>query len=162
MTKRAEENGGSPQWLPWLDKSVTPSLASYCCGTNSSNPQWIKGETPQLEQRGKESSESNCRRTPMNHGVASHVATQVPQTGTRDCTAPGFMGVVACLWRDPLPMAVIKAPMEPMQPEILEEPVIATMCTSCIVQDETMGVTYMDMVTTSMCRLALSSHHVVM
>ena len=44
-----------------------------------------------------------------------------------------------------------------MQPEILAEPAIATMCTSCIIQDETMGVTYMDMVTTSMGRVALSS-----
>ena len=37
------------------------------------------------------------------------------------------------------------------------EPVVATMCTSCIVQDETMGVTYMDMVTTSMGRVVLRS-----
>ena len=47
--------------------------------------------------------------------------------------------------------------MEPMQPEILAEPVIATMCISHIVQDETPRVTYMDVVTTSMGRVALSS-----
>ena len=70
---------------------------------------------------------------------------------------PGFMGVVACLQMDPLPTAAIEAPMEPMQPEIKAEPVVATMCTSCIIQDETMGVTYMDTVTTSMGRVALSS-----
>ena len=70
---------------------------------------------------------------------------------------PGFMGVVACLQRDPSSMAAIEAPMEPMQPEIMAEPAIATMCTCCIIQDETMGVTYMDTVTTSMGRVALSS-----
>ena len=56
-------------------------------------------------------------------------------------------------------MATIKAPLEPRQLEILAEPVIATMCTSHIVQDETMGVTYMDIVTTSMGRVAPSSSH---
>ena len=70
---------------------------------------------------------------------------------------PGFMGVVACLQRDPSPMATIETPMEPMQLEIMAESVVVTMCTSCIVQDETMGVTYMDIVTTSMGRVALRS-----
>ena len=70
---------------------------------------------------------------------------------------PGFTGVVACLQRDPSPKAAIKAPMGPMQPEILAEPALATMCTSCIIQDEITGVTYMDMVTTCMGRVALSS-----
>ena len=71
------------------------------------------------------------------------------------------MGVVACLQWDPSTKAAIKAPMIPMQPEIMVEPVIATMCTSCITQNETMGVTYMDIVTTSVCRVALSSSHMV-
>ena len=70
---------------------------------------------------------------------------------------PGFTGVVAYLPRDPSPMATIKAPMDPMQPEILAEPAIATMCISHIIQDETTEVTYMDTVTTSMGRVALSS-----
>ena len=74
---------------------------------------------------------------------------------------PCFTGVVACLWRDPSPTATIKAPLEPMQPYILVEPATATMCTSCIIQDETMGVTYMDMVTISVGRVALNSSHVV-
>ena len=58
-------------------------------------------------------------------------------------------------------MATIETPMEPMQPEIMAEPVIATMCTSCIIQDETIGVTYMDTVTTSIGRVALSSSHMM-
>ena len=65
------------------------------------------------------------------------------------------MGVAACLQKDPLPTATVEALTEPMQPEIMPEPVVATMCTSCIIQDETTGVTYMDTVTTFMGRVAL-------
>ena len=74
---------------------------------------------------------------------------------------PGFMGVVACLWRNPLPTATIEAPMELMQPEIMAEPAVATICTSCIIQDEITGVTYVDTVATSMDRVALRSSHLV-
>ena len=74
---------------------------------------------------------------------------------------PGFMGVVACLWRDSSPMVTIKAPMEPMQLGIMAESAVAAMYTSCIIQDETRGVTYMDTVTTSVGRMALSSSHLV-
>ena len=70
---------------------------------------------------------------------------------------PGFMGTVACLQRETLPMATTKAPREPMQLEIMVEPVIATMHTSHIIWDETMGVTHMDTVTTYVGRVALSS-----
>ena len=54
-------------------------------------------------------------------------------------------------------MAAIKASMEAMQMEIMMEPALATMCTSHIIQDETTGVPNMDMVTTSVGRVALSS-----
>ena len=46
--------------------------------------------------------------------------------------------------------------MEAMQLEIMAEHMVATMYTYHIVQDETRGVTYMDMVTTSISRVALS------
>ena len=51
--------------------------------------------------------------------------------------------------------------METIQPEVMAEPVVAMMCTTHIVQDETMGVTYMDTVTTSMGRVALGNSHMV-
>ena len=38
---------------PHLDKNVTPSPAGYHCGTNCPGPKWIKGETLQLECRGR-------------------------------------------------------------------------------------------------------------
>ena len=52
--------------------------------------------------------------------------------------------------RDPLPVTALKAPVVPLQLEMPIKPAIAMMCTSCIVQDEVMGITYMDTVTTSM------------
>ena len=54
-------------------------------------------------------------------------------------------------------MATIEVPMEPMQLSIMVEPAVAAMCTSHIIQDETMRITYMDVVTTSIGRVALSS-----
>ena len=42
------------------------------------------------------------------------------------------------------------------QQEVMSAPGVATMCTSCIVKDKVMGFTYMDMVTTSVGRVALS------
>ena len=62
---------------------------------------------------------------------------------------PGFKEVMACLQRHPWPEIALEAPLEPLQLEIPIELAIATMCASCIVQDEAMGITYMDTVTTS-------------
>ena len=56
-------------------------------------------------------------------------------------------------------MTTIKAPLEPMQLEVMGKPAVAMMCASCIVQDEIMGVTYMYMVTTPMGRVTLRSSH---
>ena len=47
-------------------------------------------------------------------------------------------------------MAAHEAPLEALWLEAVMEPTVATMCASCIVKDEAMGMTYMDTVTTSM------------
>ena len=56
-------------------------------------------------------------------------------------------------------MTALKAPPEPLQLETPIEPAIARMCTSCIVQDEATGITYMDTVTTSVGWVALGGPH---
>ena len=61
----------------------------------------------------------------------------------------GFKEVMVCLQRDSLPATAFKAPLEPVQPEVMVKPKVAIVCTSRIVQDDAMGITYMDMVTTS-------------
>ena len=70
---------------------------------------------------------------------------------------PGFLGVMACLWKDPLPEKAHEAPRYPLQIAAVMEPTVVTMSASCIVKDEATGVTYMDPVTTSLGWVALSS-----
>ena len=69
---------------------------------------------------------------------------------------PGFMGVTACLQRDPSPEKVHEVPQVPLRIAAVLGPTMATMSASCIVKDEATGVTYMDPMTTSMGQVALS------
>ena len=62
---------------------------------------------------------------------------------------PGFLGVMACLQKDPLPEKAHEAPPNPLQIAAVMEPTVVTMSAGCIVKDEATGVTYMDTVTTS-------------
>ena len=68
-----------------------------------------------------------------------------------------FKEVTAYLQRDPSSVTAFEAPLEPTQPEVMIEPVVATMCTSCIVQDKASRITYMDTVTTFRGWVALGS-----
>ena len=47
--------------------------------------------------------------------------------------------------------------LDPLTAGVMLAPGVATMSTSCIVKDEVTGITYMDMVTTSVGRVVLSS-----
>ena len=53
-------------------------------------------------------------------------------------------------------MIALKAPLEFTQPKVVIEPAVATMCTSPVVQDKASGVSYMEMVTTSVGWVALT------
>ena len=66
---------------------------------------------------------------------------------------PSFLGVTACL-RSPSPEDVHKASPDPL---VMTAPGVVTMCTSCIIRDKLTGTTYLDMVTTTVGRVALSS-----
>ena len=69
---------------------------------------------------------------------------------------PCFLGVTACLQKDPLPEKACEVPPDPLWIAAVMEPTMATRGASCIVKDEATGVTYMDTVTTSMGQVALS------
>ena len=69
--------------------------------------------------------------------------------------SPGFEKVTACLQGDPSPAIALEVSLEFMQPEVVIEPAVPTMCASHVVQDEASGVTYMEMVTTSVGLVAL-------
>ena len=68
----------------------------------------------------------------------------------------GFQGVTAYLKKDESLMRALKIPSRPLTVEMVTVPGLATMCTSCIVKDKMTGITYMDTVTTSIGRVALS------
>ena len=63
-----------------------------------------------------------------------------------------FLGVTACLRRDQSLEGAHKVPPDPLAVGVMSAPGVATM----IVKDEVTGVTYMDMVTTSVGKVALS------
>ena len=69
---------------------------------------------------------------------------------------PSFLGVMACL-RSPLPEEVHEASPDPLVVGVMTATGVVTMCTSCIVRDELTGATFLDTVTTSVGRVALSS-----
>ena len=70
---------------------------------------------------------------------------------------PGFWEGMACLQRDPSPATAFEAPPETLWLEAAIESAVAMMCVSHIVQDEAMGMIYMDTVTTSVGQVALGA-----
>ena len=63
---------------------------------------------------------------------------------------------MACLRRDQSLEGVHEVPSDLLMVGVMLAPGVATMSASCIVKDEVTGVTYMDTVTTSVARVALS------
>ena len=82
---------------------------------------------------------------------------QYPETIPKVALPPGFKGIAACLLKDSLSPAPIEALLEPRQPDTFMGPMVTTMCATQVIQDEATGVTYLDTVTASMGRVALSN-----
>ena len=68
---------------------------------------------------------------------------------------PGFVGVM-CLQRDQSLEEVCQVPPNLLRMAVVSGPAVVTMSTSHIMNDEVMGVTYMDTVTTSVGQVTLS------
>ena len=66
------------------------------------------------------------------------------------------MKVTACLCFPELVEIDLEPPVDILPVELVAAPGIASMSSSRIVKDELMGVTYMDMVTTSIGRVTIS------
>ena len=64
--------------------------------------------------------------------------------------------MMACLRREQSPGGAHEVSPDPLMVGVMLAPGVATMSTSHIVKDEVTGVTYMDMVTISVGRVALS------
>ena len=142
---------GFPKSVPWLEESASPLLAGYCHWTSLSGPgqsrwrhhNWSSGERRAQCQRAEE-----CLQVEQTKR-GSTSPPRSPEPMPEFALPPGFKEVMACLQREPLPLTASEVPMEPMQPEVIVEPVVAMVCASHTVQDEAMGITYMDTVTTS-------------
>ena len=52
----------------------------------------------------------------------------------------GFKGVAACLLRDSSSLAPIETPQEIRQPDMLTEPMVTMMYTTCLVQTRPVGL----------------------
>ena len=78
---------------------------------------------------------------------------EVVQQGT---PTPGFLEVTACL-RGQSVEEVPEAPPGPLPVGMMTAPGVATVSASCVIRDEVTGATYLDMVTTSVGRVTLSS-----
>ena len=74
-----------------------------------------------------------------------------------DCPPQGYAGVTACLHAPKLVEVDLELPVGILPMELVAARWIASMSSSHIVKDELMGVTYMDTVTTSVWRVAISS-----
>ena len=97
----------------------------------------------------------------MEGESGSILSWQSPMADSRVAPPPGFREVVTCLMRDPPSLALIEAPPEMRPPNVMAGPMVATLSTTWIVQDEATGVTYVDTVTTSVDRVALRNPHMV-
>ena len=69
---------------------------------------------------------------------------------------PSFLGMMVCLSRDPPSEEAHEVSPNPLAVGVMSPPGVVTMSTSCIMKDEVTGITYMDMVTTSVGRVPLS------
>ena len=103
----------------------------------------------QCQQADEELKVQNTKSEPSSATKVLEIALQVKPP-------PGFLGVMACLQKDPLPEEAHKVPQDPLRIAAVVEPTMVTMSASCIVKDEATGVTYMDTVTTSVGQVALS------
>ena len=74
---------------------------------------------------------------------------KVPEIAWQVMPPPGFLGVMACLRKDPSLEKTHEAPPDPLLIAAVMEPTVATMSASCIVKGEATVVTFMDTITTS-------------
>ena len=136
---------GLPNSVSWVERGVASLQANY--QSQSSGGRKAQCQGAEEHQQAKE---------PRKESASSPKPMEAVQKGA---LPPGFKEVMACLRRDPSPTTALEAPMEPLQLEMPIKPAIATMCASCIVQDEATGITYMDTITTSIGPVALEGSH---
>ena len=74
---------------------------------------------------------------------------------------PGFREIAQTLTRDQPPQVTTKVPHELMSPGLLVGPAMAMLTSMRISQDEVTGITYVDMMMTSMGMITLEASHLM-
>ena len=151
--------GRGPKFLGW-EKILHPSWPVVTAGEISCPSRALRprGGPIQLPQAGPSKPPTPLLRSPIPSKSSSPIwALAVVWPTTPPCD---FAGMTACLWtQEPSEMAS-EAPHDTLSIGVVMTPGISTMSMSIIIRDEAMGVAYMDMVTTSIGRVALS--HITM
>ena len=134
-----------PKLVPWLGESAAPLPVSHCCWTSPSGLQQVEAETPHWssgKRRAQHQMGKECLQVEWAEQDSS--LPKSPELIQIVALPPGFKEVTACLQRHLSPATTFEVPLEPTQPEVMVKPMVAMVCASCIVQDETSGVTYME------------------
>ena len=147
---------GSPKFLG-LGEDITPVSTHGGWRTDPPSIKRSKTEVLQLGRKGGLNPSNwiikdgyHLTGNPLTHArVRSHLANDTDSQFSRG-------GVTACLRRDPSLEEAHKVPLNPMAVGVISTPGVMTMSTSHIMKDEVTVITYMDIVTTLVGRVALS------
>ena len=148
-------NRRSPKFLGW-EKILHPSQPVVATGEISQQSKALRPRVGpiQLPQTVPVKPPASPSKTPTPPKPSSPIqALAVVQPTTLPCS---FTGVTACLQTPELLEVASEVPLGTMSIGVVVTPRISTMSRSCIIRDEATGVTYMDTVTPSIGRVALS------
>ena len=151
----------SPNWFPGWKEVLHPSWPAIAAGQI---PPISQGSKQRPHSRSSRERLAQCQRADEELKVQSTkseptLPMQALEIAWQVTPPPGFLGVMACLWKNPSLEKAHGAPPDPLQIAAVIEPTVATMSASQIVKDEATGVTYMDTITTFLGWVALSGPH---
>ena len=139
--KNQLKRSNPPNWFPGWKEVIHPSRLVVAAGQISlilQGPKWrpcsqSSGGRMVWQQQPDESKVQINKSEPPSPTKELEIIQQV-------MLPPSFMGVTACLQRDPSPEKVHEVLQDPLRIiAAVLEPVVATMSASCIVKDKAMG-----------------------
>ena len=144
-----------PRFLGW-EKVLHPSQLVVAAGeipqpSKASSQKWDQFSSPRLHQQSLQPLHQRLPTHPNPPHQYRHWHSYSPPTPLH-----GFAGVTACLQTPELVEVALEAPLGTMPIGLVVTPGISTMSMSHIMRDKATGIMYMDTVTTSIGRVALS------
>ena len=143
--------GRIPKLIPWVEGGVTPPRLVIA---TEQIPPISLGSKQRPHSRSSGKRMVQCQRADEELKVPSTksdptLPMKVLEIAQQVTSPPGFLGLMACLQKEPSLEKAHEAPPDYLQIAAVMEPIVVTMSTSCIVKDEATGVIYMDTITTS-------------